>query len=145
MWPRVCQWKRWLDFWFQISRTSKYYVFKLDGWVWNFCRRLYYQRMISRISDTRGTINILSLIMKSSNLSSKLTFLVFKVFCFMIYTLLHVFEHFLSICLYQSTLASSWPFVKLFGMQREQIFFTAKCSWNILYILVERMPKVAQH
>ena len=33
--------------------------------------------------------------------------------------------------------------VKLCGIQREQIFFTAKCLCNILYTLVELMPKVA--
>ena len=53
---------------------------------------------------TRGTTYILSLIMK--NMSSKMALLFFKVFSFVIYTLLHTFEHFLSIGLHQSTLAS---------------------------------------
>ena len=39
-----------------------------------------------------GSIYILSLIMKNSNLSSKIALLFFKVFSFMIYTLLHAFE-----------------------------------------------------
>ena len=90
----------------------------------------------------RGTIYILSLIMKSSNLSSKTALLFFKVFSFLIYTLLYAFEHFVSICLHQSTLASFWAFVKSCAIQREQIFFTAKCSCNILYIMMELMPKV---
>ena len=34
-------------------------------------------------------------------------------------------------------------FVKIYGIQREQIFFMAKCSCNILYMLVELMPKDA--
>ena len=37
---------------------------------------------------------------------------------------------------------SKHGFVKLCGIQQEQIFFTAKCSYNILYMLVELMPKV---
>ena len=93
--------------------------------------------------DTRGTIYILSLIMKISNLSLKMSLLFLKVFSFMIYRLLYAFEHFWSICLHQSTLASFWAFVKLCGIQREQIFFIAKCSCNILYMLVELMPEVS--
>ena len=42
--------------------------------------------------DTRGTVYILSLIMKNSNLASKMTLLFFKVFPFIIYTLFHAFE-----------------------------------------------------
>ena len=86
---------------------------------------------------------ILSLIMKNSNFSSKMASLFFKVFSFMIYTLLHAFEHFLCICLHQSTLGTFWAFLKLCGIQQEQIFFTAKCSCNILHMLVELMPKIA--
>ena len=61
---------------------------------------------------------------------------------FMIYTLLHVFEYFLSICFHQSTLAFFWAFVKLCRIQREQIFFAAKYSCNILYKFAELMRNV---
>ena len=43
-------------------------------------------------TNTKGTIYILSLIIKNSNLSSKMTLFFFKVFSFMVYTLLHAFE-----------------------------------------------------
>ena len=93
---------------------------------------------------TRSTIYILSLMMKNSNLSPKMSLLFFKVFSFMIYTLLHALKYFLSILLSQSILASFSAFVKLCGIQqREQIFFTVKYSSNILYVLVELMSKVA--
>ena len=64
-------------------------------------------------------------------------------YCFLKYSPLHAFEHFLSICLHQSTLATFSAFVKLCGIQREQIFSTVKNSCNILCMLVEIMPKVA--
>ena len=43
-------------------------------------------------SYAKGTIYILNLIMKNSNFSSKMAVLFFKVFSFIIYTLLHAFE-----------------------------------------------------
>ena len=104
---------------------------------------LHYLGFTKVLTYTRGIIYILSLIMKNSSLSSKMALLFFKVLSFIIYTLLYAFEHFLSICLHQSTLPSFWAFVNLCGIQREQIFFTAKCSCNILYMLVELMPRVA--
>ena len=36
-----------------------------------------------------------------------------------------------------------WAFVKLCGIQRQQIFFTAKCSGNVECMLVHEMPKDA--
>ena len=42
--------------------------------------------------NRRGTIYILSLIVKNSNLSSKMALFFFKVFSFMIYTFLHTFQ-----------------------------------------------------
>ena len=44
------------------------------------------------VPNTRNTIYILILIMKNSDLSSKMALLFFKVFSFMIYTFLHAFQ-----------------------------------------------------
>ena len=49
-----------------------------------------------------------------------------------------IFPTFPYINLYTSFL---WAFVKLRGIQREQIFFTARCSSNIECMLVGTMPK----
>ena len=46
----------------------------------------------SLLVNTKGTIYILILIMKNSNLSLKMALLFFKVFSFTIYTLMHAFE-----------------------------------------------------
>ena len=45
------------------------------------------------------------------------------------------------ISLHQSTRTFFWAVVKLCGFQREQIFFTARCSCNIECIPVEEMSK----
>ena len=47
-----------------------------------------------------------------------------------------------NISLYQSTRASFRAIVKLCGIQREEIFFTASCSCNIECMLVEDMPSL---
>ena len=61
----------------------------------------------------------------------------------MIYTLLHAFEPCHSIFSIPLETSPKHVFVQFCGIQREQIFFMAKCSCNILYMLVELMPKVA--
>ena len=79
--------------------------------------------------------------MKNSNLSSKIALLFFKVFSFMIYILLHALYEFVCInrLLYLFEILSNYEG----SNEKKFFFFTAKCSCNILYMLVELMPKVA--
>ena len=56
--------------------------------------------------------------------------------------------YFVSISLHQSTRDFSWTFVRLCGIQREQIFFTGKYPGNILLmlaILVSKDASISRH
>ena len=48
--------------------------------------------------------------------------------------------YFSNISLHQSTRTFFWVIVKLCGIQREEIFFTARCSCNIKCMPVKEMP-----